>query len=254
MTDKIDYSAIIADLESKRAALDNAIASLKAVASFGAIGTSEGTSYVNLAVDVRSPSASGGDVPDGAFHGKSIPAAIKLYLNLVNKKQSAREIADGLRKGGMESTSKFFEKIVYATLDRLRKAGEVVKIEGNWALPQWYPALMRAGIGENGHKPKRRGRPRKTSSEAKGLKPFPSESKESKPKSEPQKIKNANTVPGPSDTIWGFLLETPGPHTTEEIRAAAGIDSLKLVGLLLGQLVKKGRVQKTEDGKYQSGK
>jgi hypothetical protein len=54
--------------------------------------------------------------------------------------------------------------------------------------------------------------------------------------------------------IWGFLLETPGFHTVEEIRAAASITNLKVTNLLLGQLIKKGRVEKATDGKYQAAK
>ncbi len=147
-TDKIDYAAIIADLEAKRAALDNAITALKMVVASGALGSSEGLSYVNLTATLASPAASGGEIPDGAFHGKTVPAAIKLYLGLKHKKQTAREISDGLKKGGIESTSKWFDKIVYATLARLKKAGEVVKVNGHWGLREWFPALSRTGAGE----------------------------------------------------------------------------------------------------------
>ena len=109
-TEKLDWAAVIADLESKRAALDTAIASLKTVLAYGSLGPSEGISYVNLSADLRSPSASGGDVPDGAFHGKSIPAAVKLYLGLVNKKQTAREISDGLKRAAWKVHRSFSKR------------------------------------------------------------------------------------------------------------------------------------------------
>ena len=224
--EKIDYAAIIADLEAKKAALDVAINSLKAVASFGAVGTVEGMSYMNLAVDVRSPSASGGEVPDGAFHGMSVPQGIRTYLELMRKKQTARQISDGLKKGGMESTSKWFDKIVYATLDRLKKAKEVVKIGSEWGLPQWYPALMRAGISDNG-----------TGRKAKAKKPV-------------RQPKAAKSEQGPSSKIRLFLKSNPGLHGPEEIQSLPGVGDPKVAMMLLGQLVKKGEVEKTSEGKY----
>lgn len=259
--ENIDLNSVIALLESKRAALDSAINALRAVLATGATGpTPEGTT-----LDFSVPfSASGsGGIPDGAFHGKSIPEAIRLYLELIRKKQTAREISEGLKKGGIESTAKYFDKMIYATLDRLKKSREIVKIGSEWGLPQWYPALMRAstgrlagigGLADNGQKPKRKGRPRKVSSKAKGQKLSHVAPIEAKPMAIPLKVKNAKSKSGPSDTIWGFLLETPGSHTAEEIRAAADIKDIKVATLLLGQLIKKGRVEKTEDGKYQSAK
>src|SRR5437879_7416426 len=120
--EEMDLGAVITALENKRAALDSAIAALRAVVSSGEFGGADGT------LSVGAQFSGSGEVPDGAFHGKSMPAAIKLYLEIMRSKKTAREISDGLKKGGLESTSKFFDKIVYSTLDRLRKNGEVVKI------------------------------------------------------------------------------------------------------------------------------
>jgi hypothetical protein len=246
MSEKIDYAAIIADLESKRAAIDNAIASLRAVASFGAIGASEGMSYVNLGADLRSPSASGGDVPDGAFHGKTIPEAIKLYLNLIRKKQTAREISDGLKKGGMESTSKWFDKIIYATLDRLKKAGDVVKIEGNWGLPEWYPALMRAGIAQNGQKPKRRGRPRKATSKVSDQKLLPP----AKDIKEDQGHHPAKL----SERITALLKEHPKEEfTAKQLSERFGIHA-KVISMTMGTIMKKGEIRLSAPGTYIASK
>lgn len=221
--EKIDYAAIIADLEAKRLAIETAIASLRTVASFGTLTPADGAT-VNTTMPFA---ASGvGEVPDGAFHGKTMPDAIRLYLELMRKKQTAREISDGLRKGGMESTSKWFDKIVYATLDRLKKAKEVVKIGSEWGLPQWYPALMRAGISDNG-----------TAQKAKAKKPV-------------RKLKVAKLEEGPSSKIRLFLKENPGLHTPAEIKSISGIGDAKVAMMLLGQLAKKGEVEKTSDGKY----
>jgi hypothetical protein len=233
--EKIDYAAIVADLEAKRAALDNAISSLKTVLISGALGPSEGTSYVNLAATIVSGAAPSGEIPDGAFHGKSIPEGIRLYLELMRKKQTAREIADGLKKGGMETKSKWFEKIVYATLDRLKKTREVVKIRSEWGLPQWYPALMRAGISnsENGSSASR-----------------PRERRKSSVRKPPSRQKVSKSEVRPSESIKLFLRVNPGLHDVGEIKSATHIENPKVATMLLGQLVKKGEVEKTADGRY----
>ena len=236
--ENIDLGEVIALLESKRAAIDTAIASLKALTNSGALGPSEGTSYINLAANVVNPSTSSGEVPDGVFHGKTLPAGIKLYLSLMNKKQTVREISDGLKKGGMESTSKWFDKIIYATLGRLRKSGEIVKIEGNWGLPEWYPALMRAGIGDNSQKPKRKGRPRKMISKA-----------------DLPNIDNSPDVPMGNNTeklsrkdAVAEFIKTNGPSTRPEIMAATGIGASTYAFCMKD----KGRFVKGEDGKWRN--
>src|SRR5204862_2926824 len=186
-------------------------------------------SYINLAATVVNPAGQSGEVPDGSFHGKTVPAAIKLYLGLVNKKQTAREISDALKKGGLESTSRWFDKIIYATLDRLRKAGETVKVGNQWGLSEWFPALVRAGQAES--------------------------SRNGKAVSKPKPKKSASSRRGkrklaPGDTVESFLRDSPEPQTAEVIQAHTGIKNLKVAMMLLGQLVKKGKVQKTSDGKY----
>jgi hypothetical protein len=143
-TEPFDYAAVISDLEAKRAALDATIGSLRAAQALGALGQSgEGSSMGNTLV----PSISGGEVPAGAFFSKSIPEAAKLYLAIVKRKQTSREIAEGLKKGGIESKSKSFNAQVHSILDRARKAGTgiFVKLDGHWGLAEWYPSALRAG-------------------------------------------------------------------------------------------------------------
>jgi hypothetical protein len=230
----MDLGAVIATLEAKRAALDAAIASLRALVSSGVSGADGSIATTNVSF-----SASGaGEVPDGAFHGKSMPAAIRLYLEMVRTKKTAREISDGLKKGGLESTSKFFDKIVYSTLDRLRKVGEVVKIGNAWGLPAWFPALMRAGAGAKSGRP-RRGRPPKSALQGPKLLAI---APEEKPKLRFPRLKT-------SDEIDRYLRDNPGPHTDEEIRSATKISNIQVARMVLGTLIKRGKVTK-EDGKY----
>jgi len=231
-TEDMDLGSVINSLRNKRAALDNAIAALEALASSGA------TSPDGVVPSTTVPfSASGaGEVPDGAFHGLSMPAAIKLYLEMVRSKKTAREIGDGLKKGGLESTAKFYEKIVYSSLDRLRKSGDVVKIGSAWGLPNWFPALMRAGA--------------KSSKAGKAAKPRRASKR--KPSEGPKLLTKPErkSEPSTSDMIDWFLRDNPGPHSPEEIQSATKIGNIKVAKMVLGTMVKRGRITKSPDGNY----
>lgn len=233
-TENIDYAAIITDLEAKRAAIDNAIASLRAVAGMGTTGNFDG---VLPTAAMPYAASGGGGIPDGAFHDMTLPEGIRIYLGFKRKPQSAREITEGLKKGGMKSTSKWFDKIVYATLDRLKKARDIVKIEGEWGLPEWYPALKRPGDVQRS--------PR--------LKGIPASSKKyvHKPNGRKNKVKSVGKIEtSPGVKVILYLNGNPGSHSAEEVQGATGIKNLKVTSMLLGQLVKKGKVEKTSDGKY----
>jgi hypothetical protein len=243
MSERADaINAAIAELEVKKALIENALASLRNLLASGVFGTpTEGI----MPVPMGSPASNSpvaGEIPDGAFHGKSMPAAIKLYLEIMNSKKTAREISDGLRRGGLESTSKFFDKIVYATLDRLRKSGDVMKIGTAWGLPSWYPALVRAGVGDTNKPAKRRpGRPRKTDAENSG-----------RPKLLKGTRRKMKSEPSPIDNIDWFLSSSPESYTSEQIRSETKMSNLRVTEMLLGKLVKRGTVEKTEDGKYRT--
>lgn len=171
--EQLDYIAFVADLEAKRDALNASIASLRAAISMGALGKVADMPPASggMMLNTGMPSISGGEVPAGAFHGKSIPEAAKLYLEIVKKKQTSKEIADALRKGGMESTSKSFPNMVHSVLDRARKANTgIVKLDrSHWGLTEWYPASLRASVSQEkraGKKKARKGKGRKVPTEA----------------------------------------------------------------------------------------
>src|ERR1700733_6023541 len=142
---KIDYGAILADLEAKKNLLEQAIASFRAALAVGALGGGNGSSsYANFSSPSVNGSIHGGEVPAGAFLGKSIPEAVKLYLSIAKSKKTTREIADALRKGGMEKTSTNFENIVHAGVNRaMKNTSAFLRVGKAWALPEWYPAGVR---------------------------------------------------------------------------------------------------------------
>lgn len=132
-----DYSMMLADAKAKRAALDAFITSLENAQALGALGQSGiGSMTAGSGVPMsRTPV----ELPVGAFRNKSVSSAIKLYLAACVKKQTVREISDGLKNGGIVSTSKNFEVIVYNTLRILKKSGIALQYADS-PLPQTWKA------------------------------------------------------------------------------------------------------------------
>jgi hypothetical protein len=178
-----------------------------------------------------------GEIPEGAFLAKSIPEAAKLYLQIVKKKSTTRDIAEALRRGGMESTSTNFQGIVHAVINRYWKAGgDIVKLDkSTWGLAAWYPTGVRATAPERRPTGKKRGRPKGKTAKT------PKEPLEPRPQAEPSK-------PGLEQQIEAlFLADRPKTFTIDGIAGALGIKA-KGLPLTLGRMVKKGKAQKTEGG------
>lgn len=120
-TEPINYAAVLADLEARKAQIEAAIAAIRMIASQGG-----------------SPLPGGGQgTGPSAFLGMSIPDATKLHLSTVKQKKSTQEIIDALTAGGLPP-SKY--TTVYNILTRRQKqVGDIVNLKGDWALAEWYP-------------------------------------------------------------------------------------------------------------------
>jgi len=229
--ENLDYSAIIGDLEAKRAALDATITAFRAAQSLGALGQPGDGMTTALPF-----SASGSEVPVGAFLGKSIPEAAKLCLQIVKRKMTSREIADALRKGGIESTSKSFPNLVHTILIRAAKpGGDLVKMDKSyWGLAAWYPAGMRSSgtadkrLEKRGRK-RRRGRPAKSEDGPKLL-----------------------SGPSPTNRIVQVLKSKPGAEFSPQDVAVPANVSPQVAALTLGRLVAAKQAEKTSSGKYRA--
>jgi hypothetical protein len=157
--ESIDYTPTIADLERKKAEIERTIAHLRQLMAMGSLAQAgEGG-----AVPSMGSSPMGGEVPTGAFLGKSIIEAARLYLEIVKKKQTAKQIMDGLLKGGMESSRpKSFLKTVHSALTRARQTPNppFVKVGTQWGLIGWFPKGISNGsapkkkVKKNARKPK----------------------------------------------------------------------------------------------------
>jgi hypothetical protein len=206
------------------------------VAEFGAVVTPA------LSGDLGHPI----DLPKGAFHGKSVPACVELYLSAGKVKRTNKEIAAALRKGGVESNAKDFDTVVNGALFGLKKAGKLLRFDDGWGLAEWYPAHIRAvaPVSSNGSKKakktkkkhSRKGAPAKTVVEPKTA---------PKPAAKP-------AVVSPAQRIDELLHSKPGVEfELSAVAATLGL-GVQFTRLNMGKLVKAGKVERTSQDKYRS--
>lgn len=129
MTDvNVNYNAVLADLEKRKAQIESAIAAVKAI--LAAIG---GGSLDGANGGVFSPE----NIPTGAFLRLSIADATKKYLDMVKTKQSVPQITQALERGGLPPAK---TNTVYAVLRRRENdIGDIFRLGDEWALTEWYP-------------------------------------------------------------------------------------------------------------------
>jgi hypothetical protein len=248
----LDYAAILADLEAKRAALDNTIAAFRNAivhGTLGEIGEIPASADGTMATTLSPFSASGGEVPAGAFLGKSIPDATKLYLEIVKKKQTSTEIAEALRKGGMETNSKNFPQMVHSVLDRARKAPNagIVKLDrSHWGLATWYPPSLLAGgsyQGRGNGRKKRKGKTAKVQVKTLTAKTIDAPVWKPPAPVTPEAKGKAN------DRALDYLRSDHGEHSLADVGTHLGM-GVKGARLILGKLVKAGKVRISAPGLY----
>jgi len=244
-SEQMDYPCILADLEAKRAALEQTIVSLRAAMALGALGQAAIELSANGSVGpiptTFSPlMASGGEVPAGAFHGKSIPDAAKLYLEIVKKKQTSKEIAEALVKGGMESTSKNFPSIVHSILDRARRRPNpaFVKLGTQWGLASWYPNFVPGAVSLKAGK-KKAAKKKASTKPAEIKAELPSTASQAGPVE--QKRSSGERIID--------VMKTGTEYTRQEIAKETGI-GLPQVSLAMANLVRAHKAEITSNGKY----
>jgi hypothetical protein len=150
MTTPVDYAAVLADLEARRAQLDAAIAAIRTMMGSAPAEGDEGfvlDAPVGAPIPLRPrTTTSGGPLQSDSFHRLSTPDAIRKYLTMMRRPQKLPDIARSLREGGqphaIDAQSAYNN--VYAAIKRMEKAGEVSKIKtGEWGLTEWYSTKSR---------------------------------------------------------------------------------------------------------------
>lgn len=135
MSDPINYEAVLADLEARKVQLDSAIVAIKMIMAQG--GSSP------------SPNGGGSSTSTGPsdFLGMSIPEATKKYLTASRQKRSTQDVMKALEAGGLPA-SKY--TTVYSILRRREKqVGDIINMQGDWALSEWYPNYRKKLKGED---------------------------------------------------------------------------------------------------------
>ena len=124
-SDPINYEAVLADLEARKAQLESAIAAIKMIgAQGGTLGPNGG---------------GGGSTTIGPsdYLAMSIPEATKKHLTTTRQKRSTQDIMKALEAGGLPA-SKY--TTVYSILRRREnQVGDIINMQGDWALAEWYP-------------------------------------------------------------------------------------------------------------------
>jgi len=127
----INYAAVLADLEAKRAQLDLAIGAIKALM--------EQTGALAATAPPVPRIAGLSEVPSQAFAGLSVSAAVRKLLEMMQRRLTVREIMQGLQAGGLKP-SKY--RNVYAILrQRESDKADIIKVDAKWGLAEWNPEL-----------------------------------------------------------------------------------------------------------------
>jgi hypothetical protein len=232
-----DYAAkFLADLEAQYAALGNVIASLRAARSVGALG---GMSVPGDAPMGASSSSglgsmpSGSTLPRGAFLGKKATEAITIYLSASRAKKTNREIGQALKDGGLESTGNF-DNLINGALFQLKNKGTILRFDDGWGLAEWYPESFRNRVGEKAANPKKKKAKKKATAKKKA------------------KTESANNPQQPKIGLDQQIMDVFGSDKNMVVAAEAmamvvGVNK-GAVGLALGRLRAKGKLEKTTNG------
>jgi hypothetical protein len=152
MNGEMNYETILAWLEAKKNAIDQAIAGVRAL-----VGLEQSDGSVNLPPLRVSGS---GEVESGTFLGMGIGEATKRYLAMVKKPQTTAAICEALKRGGLHSTAKHYTANVYAILSRQeRNVGDIVNVNRQWGLKEWFPNLRRERQKPDAQAPERDSKP-----------------------------------------------------------------------------------------------
>lgn len=176
--EKPESSGFLALIDARIAALQQLRESLIAAISIGALGQ---FGEVDMSAVASMPPANGAvssgqssagpiDLPTGVFRDKGLADAIRMYLSIAKRKQTAKEIKTALMEGGLATTATFFDATLAGTLHRMKRGGELLQFKDGWDLAASYPENFRQRMAQNNEDTPKRRRKRKTGKPAKASK------------------------------------------------------------------------------------
>src|SRR5579862_832531 len=98
--ESIDYSMVLADLETKKSAIDAAMIAVRQILNLGA---DQQAGSAGAAIQRREQPT---EIATDSFFGMTIPDAVKKCLTIVKRPMGLSEITKALSSGGLLSTSK----------------------------------------------------------------------------------------------------------------------------------------------------
>jgi hypothetical protein len=146
----IDYSAVLADLEAKQAAIANAITVIRTLVSLNVQAIQIPSVATNM-FPVQSPQADT-ELREDSFFNMTIVEAARKYLALRKRPATTPDVIDALRRGGQQNSSAAsFHITVGSVLNRAysQGAGIVRVARGTWGLAEWYPNKPRKPSSSN---------------------------------------------------------------------------------------------------------
>jgi hypothetical protein len=156
MAEGTDYAKILAELLEERTNLDRMIAWIqgKLAKEEQGVGPIPATMIMPSAPQGGAPLLRFPRLRQDAFFKMSVPEAIRAFLNIMKRPQTARDITDALQAGGLSHKAKDQYQTVFPTLQRMKSNGEVDKLaNGEWGLSEWYTAGRRAEPENAKHEP-----------------------------------------------------------------------------------------------------
>ncbi len=231
---KNENDPVLARIQAKIDAWQAAADSYRAALALEQSGDSEGASR---------PSGIPVELPVGAFRGMKIPDAIKLLLQAARRKQTAKEIAAGLREGGMETTAKNFETTVTGALHRLKSDGELLRFKDGWDLAEAHSAALRNRLSKE---VKKDGKSNKKRSGRARSRPVAVTKKKTATAS-----KASPKGPTLDERIAAFLRTRPLEwFTTKQIAESLKETEMKVMGMAFARMVRFGKIAKGDDGRF----
>jgi len=182
------------------------------------------------------------DLPVGVFRDKSLKEAIAIYLGAGRRKQTNKEIAIGLQRGGIATTSVNFEATVATALGRMKDEGTILRFLDGWDLAASYPDSLRSRL-EKDAKPQKRRRGKRSGASSKREPKAP-------------RVEQRQGYSGDSKTnfILGLLSTDSSsgktiPQVVDAVRGAGMECTLDYARVVLKRLRKRGQVV-AHNGQY----
>jgi hypothetical protein len=158
-SEKRERDPVLAAMEAKAAAWKAAADSYRAAATLdGPLGEPSG---IIGSGGIHIGGAARVDLPVGIFRDKTLKDAIAIYLEAGRRKQTNKEISEGLKAGGFPSTAGNFESTVATALYRLKNDGVVLRFPDGWDVASSYPDGLRNRLQKD-TAPKKAKRAKKT--------------------------------------------------------------------------------------------